>query len=115
MADLTPPVTDRTRRPPRRRRLARWFWAGFLVAFLGLAIVYPMRFYDGGAVRQTTLWQYYLLEIQLQARSTGNLGPTSGNATAALTTAVMHVLVSAAVGALVMGFAWVCEKRSKGA
>src|SRR5438128_391597 len=86
--------------PPRRFRLWLWFFAGFLVVFLGLALVYPMHFFDGHSVRQTPLWKYYLLEIQLELNSTGNLGPTSSNWSAALTTAVTHVVISALGGAI---------------
>jgi hypothetical protein len=89
--------------PPRLTRggrLWKWFVAGFLVALLGLAVLYPASFYDGRAVYEVALWRYYVLEVQQQSRSDGTLGPTSGGAAGLLTVFAQHVLVSAAIGAL---------------
>jgi hypothetical protein len=86
--------------PTRGRRLWKWFVAGFLLAFLGLAIVYPVTFYDGRAMYEVRLWRYYLLELQQQSRSGGTLGPTSGGLGAMLTVLAQHVLVAAVIGAL---------------
>src|SRR5437867_3457844 len=106
MSNVTPPVRDANQSPPKRRRLWRWFLTGFLIVFLALAIVYPMDFYDGRSVRLTRLWQYYLLETRLAVNSSGYLGPTSRNLTAALTTAVMHLIVSGVAGTVAMGIGW---------
>jgi hypothetical protein len=115
MSNVTPPVIDANQPPPKRTRLWLWFAAGFLVVFFGLAAAYPMHFYDGRSVRQTVLGHYYLLELQQEMNSTGNLGPTSGNLAAALTTALMHLVLSGAAGAIVMGIRWVSQKRSQAA
>src|SRR5262249_23632864 len=93
-------------------RIWLWFAAGFATAFLGLGVLCPVYFYDGGAVVLTRLWHYYLLNIQQVMNSTGNLGPTSGNAAAALTTAAMHLGLCAAAGAIMMAFGWIFQKWS---
>ena len=90
-----------------------WFGAGFLIGFLTLAAFYPTYFYDGRSVRQTRLWQYYLLEVQRSANSTGHLGPTSGNTSAALTVAGMHVAAASAAGAIAVGIGRAVKKRSQ--
>src|SRR6266446_6211756 len=97
---------------PKRRRLWLWFFVVFLVVFLGLALVYPMSFYNGRSVRDTVLWKYYILEVQQEVNASGNLGPTSDNGAAALTTAGMHVVLSALAGAVGMGIAWASQKGS---
>jgi hypothetical protein len=101
--------------PVRSKRLLwRWFAAGFVIAFVGLAVVYPMDFYDGRAVYKTVLWRYYLLEIQQYSRSSGSLGLTSGNFAAALTVLAEHLLLSAAAGAFVLGIGWLLRPRRAG-
>jgi hypothetical protein len=85
--------------------------AGFLIAFLGMAALYPMHIYDGRSVRQAWLWQYYLVEIQRATNSPEALGPTSGSSAAALTTALTHILVSGIAGAVVMAIGWATKKR----
>ena len=111
MSNISPPGSDANQSPRQRRRLWLWFSTGFIVVFLALAIAYPMHFYDGGSVRQTRLWQYYLLEIQLAMNSSGNLGPTSDNLAAALITAMMHVVVSSVVGTVMLGIGWMSQLR----
>jgi hypothetical protein len=113
MSDVPPPGSDAKQSPTKRRRLWLWFFTGFLLVLLILAVVYPMYYYDGGSVRQTRLWQYYLLEIQLAVNSSANLGPTSGNSTVAFTTALMHVAVSCFANAVVMCIGWATQKRSQ--
>ena len=112
-ADATPPASETSQPPSRRRRLWLWFFAGFLAAFLGLLLAYPMPFFDGGSVRQTTLWQYYLLEIQLELNASGNLGPTSGDWAAMLTTAITHVMISIVAGGAALAIGWASQERSR--
>jgi hypothetical protein len=109
------PVRDADQRPPKRRRLWLWFGITFLIVFFALAF-YPMAFNDGRVVRQTMLWHYYLLEMQLVLNSSGNIGPTSGNAAVARQRAVAHLAisgVSGVAGAIMMGIGWLTRKRPK--
>jgi hypothetical protein len=80
----------------RRRILWLWFVAGFLLAFVALVLWYPMLVYDGHAVYRGSLWQYYRQAM----RSSGNLGPASGNTGSALVTAIAHVTASTVAGTL---------------
>jgi hypothetical protein len=75
---------------------------GFLVAFIGVLLMYPMYFYDGRGAREAVLWRYYLLEVQQDTRSSGDLGPTSGSGAAMVVVLAEHVLFSAVIGALAM-------------
>src|SRR5687768_3069361 len=111
MSNVTHPSNDAHRGPPRRR-LWLWFLAEFLIYFLGLALVYPMHFYDGRSVRPATLGQYYILEIRRALTSTGNLGPASGNRASLLTAAVTHVIISVITGSMVMSLGWVTRPRN---
>jgi uncharacterized membrane protein len=97
----------------RRSRLWLWFIAGFLLVFLGMSILFSMDFYDGHAVYNTKVWHYYVLEIERAWNSTGNLGPTSGNSTAAVTIAVQHILFSISGGAVMMGIGWTVRKMAR--
>jgi hypothetical protein len=90
-----------------------WFTAGFGVAFLGMALAYPVSFYDGRAVYEVALWRYYVLEVQQHARSGGTLGPTTGGLGAALTVLAQHVLVSAVIGALAALAVRLLRRRSR--
>jgi hypothetical protein len=96
---------------PPKLRVRSWFLAGFLLGFLGIALAVPALFYDGRSVRQTWLWHYYLLEIRQQLNSSGNLGPTSGNEGALLSTAAFHVLFAVIVGLVFAGIAWLVNRR----
>ena len=99
-------------RSPARRRLWLWFLTGFLVVFVGLALGYPMYFYDGLTLRPVWLWQYYLLEFNQALHSTGALGPTSGSEAAALTTFGMHLALAALAGLVVAGLGWATQRRT---
>jgi hypothetical protein len=104
--------TDTEIQPPReRRRLWLWFMIGFAVIFFAMALVWPMHFYDGRTARQAWLWQYYLLEIQLALNSSGNLGPKSGNVSAALGVALTHVVISTVGGAVNAWIGWATQKK----
>ena len=94
--------------PARRRRIWRWFAAGFLGAFVGMLIFYPMLFYNGRVLYETVLWRYYVLEFKQQMQSSGALGPTSGGMTALATVAVEHLVAAAVAGILlaVVGRWW---------
>ena len=94
MPNATPPGSDAGQSPAGSAALWLWSGPGFLIAFLGLAVVYPVYFCNGNSLRQTVLWKYYVLEIQLAMETSGMLGPTSGNAAAALMAAGMHVAIS---------------------
>jgi hypothetical protein len=93
-------------------RLWLWFIVGFLLVFIGLAAAYPIHFFDGRAVYATKLWHYYFLEIRQAWSASGNLGPTSGNAGAALGTAAIHVLFAVLGGAVAMAFGWFIRKSA---
>jgi len=105
-------TTGTENQPPRKRRLWLWFAIGFVIVFLVMALVWPMHFYDGRSVRQTWLWQYYLLEIQLALNSSGNLGPTSGNASAALGVVATHIVIAVVGGLVSAGIGWATRKKS---
>lgn len=113
MSNVNPPATATSPPSPKRRRLWLWFLVGFVVVFLALAMLYPMYSFDGRAVHRTTLWRYYLLEMQQAWNSTGAIGPTSGNSAAGLTTFVIHVLISAVAGTGAMAVGWILQRRSR--
>lgn len=108
---------DRNKRPEEDQRRPRkrwwlWFLAGFLVVFVGTSLtitMYSMR-PSGDGVVACKLWQYYLIEIRRALTSPGVAGPASGSGSAALVTALQHLLVSAAGGAVVMGIGWLIYK-----
>lgn len=91
---------------PKQYRLRWWFVVGFCVMFFGMAAFWPMLFYNGLGVQQTTLGLYYLLEIGQQLNSTGTLGPTSGNAMVALSIFGVHLIISAVAGVVTMTIVW---------
>jgi hypothetical protein len=93
-------------------RLWLWFVLGFLIVFVGLALLWPMHFNDGRSLRQTWLWQYYMLAIELERNSSGNLGPTSGNAAAAMRVFGMHLVLSAGGGIVNAAIGWAIRKRT---
>ncbi len=109
MADTAPPAGAMPASGPRSR-LWLWFVAGFLVVLIGMMFL-SMYFYDGRAVYRTSVWHYYLLEIQRAWNSTGKLGPTSGSSTHAVSIAFQHVLFSAIGGAVMMGIGWLVRRR----
>jgi hypothetical protein len=115
MSSITPSTSASEQRTKKRRRLWLWFIVGFVVVFVGMALVWPMHFYDGRSVRQASLWQYYLLEIQLELHSSDAIGPTSGNAAAALGVATTHFVISAVAGVVTTGIGWATQKRSPAA
>jgi hypothetical protein len=115
MSNITPSPSASDQPPKKRRRLWLWFIVGFVVVFVGMALGWPMHFYDGRSVRQARLWQYYLLEIQLESNSSGAIGPTSGNAAAALGVAATHFVISAVAGAVTAVIGWATQKRSPAA
>jgi hypothetical protein len=82
-----------------------WFVAGFLIVFVGmsLTVTMPTMHPSGQMVVASKLWQYYVIEIQRALHSSGHFGPATGNSSAAVTTALQHVLFSAAGGALMLG------------
>jgi hypothetical protein len=108
-------ITATGNQPPRKGRLWLWFTIGFGIVFLVMALVWPMHFYDGRSVRQTWLWQYYLLEIQLALNSSGKFGPTSGNATAAFRVLATHVVIAMVGGVVSAGIGWATRKKSPAA
>ncbi len=99
MLDSEAPIAVPTK-PVLGRRLWLWFAAGFLAAFAGLLIFYPISFYNGRGVYETVLWRYYLWEFKQQAESSGALGPTSGGTTGLVVVAVEHVTIAAVGGFL---------------
>ena len=100
------------RQSTRNGRWWLWFLAGFLLVFVGMSLTVT-RFSmhpSGNAVVSCKLWEYYVIEIQRALRSSGNLGPATGSSSAAVATAVQHVLCSAVGGAAMLGIAWGVRK-----
>ncbi len=114
MSDIAPKATHDTPMQSRgRSRLWLWYVAGFLVTFIGMAAAFPMSFYDGRAVFRSALWHYYLLEFRHAWNSAGQLGPAPGNASAVVTVALQHVMLSLAGGAILFGIGWITARRSR--
>lgn len=88
----------------------RWFMLGFVIVFVGMALVWPMHFYDGHGLRQMRLWQYYVSEIRQAANSSGALGPTSGNLSSTLVVALTHIAISSIGGVVAAGIRWMTHK-----
>lgn len=107
-------MSDRTTKnqSPLHRRLWLWFAAGFGIVFLMIALIWPMNFYNGLYLRPTMLWQYYFLEIHVAWNSSGYLGPTSDNASAALGVAATHILISTVCGAISAVIGWATRNKS---
>jgi len=98
--------------PARKRRLWIWFLAGFLIVFLGLSLtktMYPLN-RSGTAVIECKLWEYYVIEVQRAAHSSGNLGLTTGSTETAITIASQHLLFSAVGGGVMVGIALMVRK-----
>ena len=98
--------------PVRKRRLRRWFVAGFVIVFLVLALavnMYPWNL-RGDAIVRCKLWEYYTIEIERAFSSSKAMGPTSGSSSRAITTAALHLLVSATGGAVALGIGWVYHR-----
>lgn len=92
------------------RRLYRWFLAGFLTAFILIAIfmteTIPVR--DG--IARTPLWNYYARTIPklLQPQP---LAPVRVSSGAVLTTIVEHLIASSVCGLFVMAIGWATQRR----
>ena len=111
MADTAPPAGALPASGPKSR-LWLWFVAGSLLVLIGMMFM-SMGFYDGRTVYRTSVWHYYLLEIQRAWNSTGTLGPTSGSSAHAASIAFQHVLFSAIGGAVMMSVGWLVRKLSR--
>lgn len=115
MSNVLPPEgSAKETPPPPRRRLWVWFVIGFVLVFFGLAIAYPMHFYDGLTVRQTMLWHYYILEIDLAWNDPGLVGPTTGNSAVAIKIFVQHLCFSALGGVVNMAIGSIVKKVQAG-
>lgn len=103
----------------RLPRLWVWFLAGFVLVFVTTAItVTAFSMHPSGqSVTAVRLWKYYILEIQREFTSSGNLGPRTGSFAGVFEMALQHLLFSAAGGVAMMGFAWFVlrARRAKGA
>lgn len=110
MSDQTA-LTGPENHPPAKHRLWIWFTVGFGTVFLLMALFWQMYVYDGRSLRQARLWQYYFLEIRLALNLSGFLGPTSGNASAALAVAATHVGIAAVSGGVNAVIGWVTRKK----
>ncbi len=90
------------------RGLWRWPVAGFVIVFVGMALVvtmYPML-PSGQAVIACPLWQYYLVEARRALTPAGGLGPASGSGSSAIVTALEHFVCSLIGGAVALGIGW---------
>ena len=99
---------DTPNQAPRRRGLWLWFVAGFLLVFVGMALIVNMYWIDpsGQFIARGKLWQYYFAEIGRATTSTQSLGPMTGITSAAEWTAFEHVLISFVGGAVLLGIGW---------
>ncbi len=114
MSAETPASKVEEQKPLKSKsRLWLWFLAGFLLTFIALLFVLSMDFYNGRAVSRTALWHYYFLEFQLAWNSTGHLGPTSDNSSAALTVVLQHILLSSVGGGMLLTAGWLVRKRTR--
>ena len=104
---------DQSRKPPRQRgRLLIWFLVGFLLVFVCMSVtvtMYPWR-PSGDGVVVCKLWKYYVIEIRHALSSGTALGPASGSSSSAATTALQHLLCSAAGGLGILGIGWTYYK-----
>jgi hypothetical protein len=118
-APATPASTPSEAYAVRLPRLWVWFVAGFVLVFITAALTVSTFSWhpSGQTVTQVRLWRYYIIEIQRELTSSGNLGPTSGSFAAMLRMALEHLLFSAAGGAAMLAFAWFVlrPRRVKGA
>ncbi len=101
--------------PPQTRptRKWRWFAIGFLVVFIGMLALFEMNAMlpSGTGLMRCRLWQYYMIEMR-GTFSMSNLGPASGNSSAAMMMAFVHILFSVIGGAVVMVLAGlICKTR----
>jgi len=99
-------------RPPSRRRHWPCFAAGFLVVFVGMAVVvtkYSLH-PSGQSVERCKLWEYYVTEVPRAWTSGNAMGPASRRGSAVLATAVAHVGLSALGGVVGLGIGWLVRK-----
>lgn len=107
-----PKQNDEVRKTSAKRGLWPWFIAGFAVVFVGMALVvtmYPIL-PSGRGVLACPLWRYYLIEARRAMSSLRNVGPGSGSSSAALVTAVQHIVCSSLGGAATWGAAWAIRR-----
>ena len=99
---------------PRRRRLWLWFLAGFVIVFVGAALIVTMYSMHprGHAVIECKLWKYYVIEIP-RFVSPGKLGPATDSSSAVAIVALEHLLVSALGGAVMLGVGWVVNRLGR--
>lgn len=105
-------TTDLNGKRGKKSLLRFWIFTGFLLVFVGFLVLSSMYSYDGRAVQRVALWNYYYLEIQRAADSTGHLGPTSQNASDAMMVALQHIAISLAGGAVFLVIGWFAKKWS---
>ncbi|MEK6259669.1 MAG: hypothetical protein AABP62_13715 [Planctomycetota bacterium] len=91
--------------PQNRTRKWLLFAIGFLVVFIGMAVLTNMTTMvmrpSGPGLMQCRLWQYYMIEFR-QASLFESLGPASGRYGAAMMTALEHLLCSVIGGGVFM-------------
>jgi len=92
----------------KRRKIFGWFFVGFTIAFVGLAIFHQADYFTGLAIYRIPLWRFYILEFRA-AQST-YVGYNDGSP--AIPVAIGHFLCSALAGGLTLGVAWLWRRRS---
>ena len=82
-------------------RLRGWFWLGFAIVFLGMALFFSVdKLHPSGkALVFCPLWKRYAQEFQSQF-CVRTLGPASGSGSAMVPTFLFHVLCSSVGGAV---------------
>lgn len=114
MTASTLPTSPRPQKRQGKWRLWPWFVAGFLLVFIGMCVTVTMYAMhpSGEFVIQCSLWEYYLIELP-RAFGPQSLGPATGSSSAAISTSLEHLLLSAGGGTLFLGIGWLV-RRLKG-
>lgn len=116
---MTDPAIDSNaergvRRPSASRRpLWPWFIAGFLLVGIGMSfsVEVDALLPGGEGVVARPLWRHYLIEIRREWNAAGEIGPAQDEGSAALVTALQHVLWSSVGGGVMAGIVSLVRRR----
>jgi hypothetical protein len=107
---------NKPKRSVRKRRLWRWFAAGFLLVFAGMAFTVSMYAWTlkADAIIRCKLWEFYALEFERALNGNRAMGPASGSSWRAIETGLVHLVCSAAGGAIAAGIGWTYHQFRSG-
>jgi hypothetical protein len=98
-----------------KNRRWRWWWfaGGFVIAFMGLLLFYPMIVMhpSGQYVFRARLWTFYAYGLP-EVFGPSTMGPASNNSDALGIVAAEHLAFSALAGCIAAGIGWWLRRRN---